>query len=437
MAGRPPRGLLHKTLHTFSTLLFGQGATIAAGIAVAHTFGPSGRGVLGFAAVLVTFAFTTGDGIRNAIAYQIGKQQRNAWATWHTALRTLAFAAPAGCVALLAAALLVPSQPAYRFAALAFPFALYVHVLGVVYLLADRVESINVKNAATFGGGGSLLTLALVLLHANVTVVLAGWAATYAVAAVWASFGLGSLLGERREPATGAMLREQAAFAAKSALTSNVTFLALRVDVLIVSALATPAALGLYTLALATGEIMWNVSRALFWASSGRVATLALDASAALTARVVRLTVLAQLAGCVALFVAGPTLVTLVYGARFAESGTVLRVLLPGMLFYSADGVLSYFIAVRAGKPTLLLGLETITFALCATVTFVTLPHDGIVGAAAADTVAYLAAFALKTLVFARLSGLSPFAILRPRRDDLPYRVRRRLGPYFAARPDA
>jgi O-antigen/teichoic acid export membrane protein len=306
---------------------------------------------------------------------------------------------------------------------------MYVQAIGIVYILRDRVERINVQNSATIGGGYALVVLALVVFaHVSVSAVLIVWVAGYAIAAVWNTFGLRELLGVRTplvaEPGD---LRRHIGFAAKSALSANVTFLALRVDVFIVGALLSPEALGLYTLAISTGEVMWQVSRAVIWSSSGRVATLPIAESAALTARIVRSLVAVQLAAGVVLFLAGPWLIAHVYGARFAASGGVLRLLLPGLVFYSADGMLSYFIGVRAGRPGLLLGLESVTLAVCAGLTLAAVPHYGIAGAAVADTVAYVLSFAIKVVFFSRIGSVALDRVLLARPSDVPAFVRVRL----------
>jgi O-antigen/teichoic acid export membrane protein len=432
VSAAPKRSLTHKTLHTFATLLFGQGSSVAAGIATAHAFGPAGKGVLSLATILLTFAVTSADGVRDAVAFQIGREGRDARAVWGTALRAVALAGFAGLLAFATLWYLKPAQPAFLYVALAFPFAVYVQAVGVLYLLRDHVERINVKNAATIGGGGSLLTLALVVIfHAPLAVVLGAWSATFLVAAVWSSIGVRELLGGTPLLRAAGLLREQLTFAAKSALSSNVTFLALRVDVFIVSAVLSPATLGVYTLALATGEVMWGVSRSIFWSTSGRVAMLDAAASAALTARAVRSVVAFQLAGGALLFAVGPWLIAAIYGSRFAAAGDVLRILLPGMIFYSADGMLSYFISVRAGRPGLLLGLECVTLGLCAGITLLAVRPFGMYGAAVADTVAYLASYAIKIGFFTRLSGTPLAEVLLPRYADVPTALRGRLARAF------
>ncbi len=412
--------LLRKIFHTFATLAFGQGASIAAGIATARAYGPAGKGVLALALILLTFAVTTADGVRDAVAYQIGREKLEPRAVWGTALRLLALLAPAGSGIFFVLWRCSPGQLAFLFAAIAFPFALYVQAAGVLYQLRDRIEKINVQNAATIGGGISLVTLVLVaLVHVPVETVLLVTAGAYAAAALWAMSGVRELIGGAPELGARGLLREQIAFGSKVALSSNVTLLALRVDVFVVGALLAPSLLGIYTLALSTGEVLYNVSRAVLWSSQGQIATLEFEASAALCARIVRSLVAVQALAAAALFVFGPWLIALVYGARFAESGGVLRLFLPGIIFYSADGMLSYFIAVKCARPGILLAMECVTLILTFAITYVAIAKIGIYAGALAHTIAFLVSYAVKSTIFVRLTGVSPRDVFWPRRSDL------------------
>jgi O-antigen/teichoic acid export membrane protein len=156
--------------------------------------------------------------------------------------------------------------------------------------------------------------------------------------------------------------------------------------------------------------------------------------SATLVARIVRSLVAFQLIVGVALFIAGPWLIVHVYGVRFAQSGAILRLLLPGLVLYSADGMLSYFIAVRAGRPSLLVGLETITLTVCGTLTFLAVPRFGMAGAAIADSIAYVLAFAVKVAIFSRMGRFSIAEVLIPRASDVPEYVTLRLRRVFPRR---
>jgi O-antigen/teichoic acid export membrane protein len=418
----PRRSLTRLTLTTFLNLALGLGVQIGAGIVVARWLGPAGKGTIGFAGYLLAFALTAAEGVRDAISWQFGKQGEAGPHVWGAALRLVAGAALALCALLLVCARLDPAHAvAFVAAAVAVPFALYLQVANVVYQLTHHVERINLRNTLTIGTGAPLVTLfAVAFFHAGVNTVLAIWAGGYLIAALWSGRGLHGLLGGRPRFDRPELTRAQAVFGFKASLAAAVAFLSLRVDVFIVAALAAPALLGIYTLALASGEFMWLASRSLTWSSTGRIATGTQSEAVALTARVVRAVLAVEVLLALPVFVFGPSLITLVYGPSFSASGLVLRLLLPGFVLYGVDGVLSYFIAVRSARPGTLLALESFSLALCAGLTLAGVARYGVLGAAAANTLTYTLAVLLKGGLFARAAGLSPLAILTPRVSDLP-----------------
>jgi O-antigen/teichoic acid export membrane protein len=431
------RSLTRLTLNTFANLALGMGVQIAAGVVVARTLGPAGKGAIGYAGYILAFALTAAEGVRDAISWQFGTRKLPGPHVWGAALRLLAIAAISLAAILLAFAKVDHAHTiAFVAAAIAIPFALYLQVANVVYQLSHKLERINLQSTITVGTGIPLVTLLAVLFfHAGVASVLAIWAAGYVVAAIWASRGLHEMLGGKPVFDQPELTRAQAAFGAKASLSAAVAFLALRIDVFIVAALLSPASLGIYTLAIASGEFMWLASRSLTWSSTGTIATAEAPIAASLTARVIRMVLGLQILVAVPVFIWGPALITLVYGPSFALSGSVLRLLLPGLVLYGIDGVLSFYIAVRSGRPGTLLALSTFSFALCAGLTYVGVSRYGVLGAAAANTVTYVLAVALKGTFFLRATGLSPLALLIPRAEDLPRFLRPRKGGTSATSP--
>jgi PST family polysaccharide transporter len=425
----PRRSLAQLTANTFANIVLGMIAQIALGIAIARTLGPAGKGLITYAAYLLTFAICTADGLRDAISYQIGQRGLAAPQVWGAALRVIVLAGAAGCAIFLALAWFVPPQrAAFLAVAIGFPFAVYLQTVNCLYQLFHHLERINWRNALTVGAGAPLLTLLLLVAFGiGVPAVLAIWIASYVVAALWNSFGLSKLIGGPIRFDRADLVRDQIGFGTKAALSSILTFLALRVDVFIVAAILSPATLGIYTLALASGEVMWIFSRSLNWSSVGRIATDTYGDAVALAARITRTSLAIHFVVAVVLFAIGPTLIDLVYGGRFSAAGPLLRILLFGFVLYGADATLSYFIAVRAARPGLLVGFQSLTFVLCGALTFFGVARLGVAGAAWADTIVYVLAFTLKTIYFVRLTGVPIGDLLFARPSDVPERLRNQL----------
>ncbi len=422
-------------MHTLATIVIGQGAQILAGIATARAFGPAGKGIISYAGVFVYFASAATEGLRNALAYRVGHDVP-VRAAWYSALRFLALLAPAGTLLFAGLWIADPTQIAFAFVAIAFPFAAFLQTVNMLYLVRHAIERINVQNAYTVGAGSALVTLvAVVFFHVNVPTVLGIWAAGFVVASIWAASGVRQLLATAEVPTSAVpdalTPRQHLAFAFKGGSSALLTLLALRVDILIIAATLPKTSLGVYTTALALGELLLTMSRSVTWATTGRIATEPRREAIALTARVVRLLLGVQTLAAAAIFVLGPFAITLLYGGRFAGSGVLLQILLPRIIVYSADGVISYFISVREGRPGVQLAFEAGTLAVCATLTYVAIKPYGLEGAAVAATTSFVIAFFAKLIYFVHVSGASWRDVLVLRYSDFPTAARRKVRALF------
>ncbi|MDQ2908788.1 MAG: oligosaccharide flippase family protein [Candidatus Eremiobacteraeota bacterium] len=422
--GRPKRSLGALIAHTFMTVIVGQGAQIVAGIVTARAFGPAGKGIISYAGVFAVFGIAGVDGLRNAMAFQFGNERRSLGGVWRTALTILAAVAPAGSLVFLGLWLHDRSQLAFLFVALIFPFAAFLQTANMVYLVRHAVERINVQNAWTIGAGSSLVIVVAVLaFHANIVPVLTIWAAGYIAAALLAAGGLPRLLRPHdgdAPPSRASLWPEQARFAIKGGLSAIVTLLALRIDIIIVGAMLAKSSLGVYTTALAVAELSGSLSRSVTYATTGRIATEPRAQAVALTSKIIRVLLLTQALAAIVVFIVGPYAIDLLYGARFAGAGLLLRIILARPVVYSVDGVISYFITVRAGRPGMQFAFELGTLALCATSTLLVVRPFGLIGAAAAATATFLVAFAVKLSYYVHVAGTGPREALQPRLDDLP-----------------
>jgi O-antigen/teichoic acid export membrane protein len=422
-AARQPRSLGRLAFHTFGNLVLGLGVQIVAGIAVGRVLGPAAKGQIAYAGYVLALVLTAAEGLRAAISHFMGPRAVPRPSVWAASLRLLwVLAAVAAGIALtLSAADRAHTLP-YIAAAVAIPFALYLQVVNIVYQISHRLERINLQNTLTVGAGTSFVVLgAVVFFHAGVPAVLAIWVLGYIVASLWSRTSLHAMLGGRPRFDRPELVRQAAGFGLKASLAASVAFLALRVDVFIVAAMLAPATLGVYSVAISSGEMIWLVSKSLTWSALGSITTLRDDRDAAeLAAKVARGAVYAGLVVAVPLFVLGPWLIATVYGERFAGAGDVLRVVLPGLVLYGADGVLSFYLAARAGRPGTLLILESLALVVCAACTYAGVLRFGAVGAGAANTITYALAIALKAAFFLRETGLSPADLIVPRLGDLP-----------------
>jgi O-antigen/teichoic acid export membrane protein len=189
--------------------------------------------------------------------------------------------------------------------------------------------------------------------------------------------------------------------------------------------------LGIYSLAVATGEMMWQVSRPLTWTTIGRIASGEREYSIGLVTKVARNTLAIELLLGIVMFALAPAAVNIVYGNAYAESGTLVRWLLPGLILYAAHGGLGYFVMVKEGRALPILAIQVTSVVVCLTITALTVHRFGLVGAAFATTVTYSFCAVAKALLFMRYTGTSLRTLTILRCEDLE-RLRAFAGARFS-----
>src|SRR5262245_46794061 len=229
------------------------------------------------------------------------------------------------------------------------------------------------------------------------------------------------------EPDTGS-LRAGVAFGLKVHGGAVAFFLLLRMDQVIVQALAGFRALGLYALAVTVAELLWLLCEPLAIAALPHQARADGAIDRPLAYATARLALVFALAGGAVLWLGAPFLIDLVYGSSFRDAATLLRWLLPGIVALSAARPLSTLL-LRDGRPVLLSALGFGTLAVNVALNLALIPAIGAVGASIASSVAYvglLGAYVACT----RRPGEAGWRDLAPRAVDLS-----RLGSVARRRP--
>jgi O-antigen/teichoic acid export membrane protein len=427
-------GILRQTLLTFCGQSGGYVVAILTGVVVARTLGPPGKGVLALAMLLLAIFTTYGDGLQSAILYQCGRQRDSEHLIYAAALRLVGAAFVPLAIVLLVIGLLVPRFAALTFVAVAIPFAVYMQVANSFFLLRNQVATTLIVGGFGTFGYAAVVVPALLLWHAGANDVLGIWAGMYLLAGGYALFRISATIPpSAARTTTPPILFEQARFAFRSGSVSVASFLNLRVDVFVVGLMLDARTLGIYSLAVATAELLWQLSRPLGWTTLGRVATADRAAAIELTATVTRNTLAVMCVAGAVLFAIAPAAIALVYGSAYLESGYVLRWLIPGAVCYAANGTMGYYLTVKEGKPLTIFFMQAGSVVTCAAITVATLHVIGIYGAALATSVTYCLSSFARAAAFSLTTGTSPVSFLILRRDDLE-RYRRLAGRLAGSR---
>lgn len=388
------------SLHTLLFQVFAQAASIATSVAVARTLGPEGKGLFTYTLIAMELAATVFAGMRPGILFEYGRNKQAGGAVYAAALRILLFTVIPLSVALSVVAAVVPSQRVLLAVACALPFYLYAFVTSSFFLAASNVQIVNYQNLMSFLGVAAVSIPLLVFFHVGINIVLLVWVAMNAAAALYCAFKVRPYIRYHGSKPLGPLIREQAAFSMKAGSTTFVGYLNLRIDEFIVGLLLGAASLGVYSPAISTGELMWKVTNPVAFAAQGRIASESLDEAMALVAKLTRNILAVGLISGAMLFFAGPWLIEFVYGPPFAKAGEALRFLLPALVAYAVYPVLRDFITFQLGKPLLITIIQIGSILACAAITVATLPSIGILGAAIATSVTYLAVIFTMAMIF-------------------------------------
>jgi O-antigen/teichoic acid export membrane protein len=404
---------------TFFSLTSGYLAAILTGVVIARMLGPSAKGITGYAALLLAIFTTYGNGLQSAILYQCGRNGEPEALVYGAAMRILLCTMLPCAAVLIAVGVIFPDHAVLAFLGCALPFAMVNQISSGFLLIKNDIRSTVVMGAFNTFGVMLFTIPAVLFLHAGVTAVLGIWACMFVCSGLYSFLRMSRFVPPFGVGTTLAIVREQTIFSLKSGSVSVADFLNLRVDVFVVGAMLSTELLGIYSLAVATGELMWQVSRPLSWTTTGRVAAADRAMAIALTATVTRNIFAVELALGALIFAFAPAVVQFVYGSAFAQSGEVVRWLMPGLVLYATHGPLGNFMLVKEGKPLTILAVQVTSVVACAIITILTIHRFGIYGAALATSCTYAFSAIAKAWLFMRHTGLTLRDIFILRTGDL------------------
>jgi len=198
-------------------------------------------------------------------------------------------------------------------------------------------------------------------------------------------------------------------------LSAVAYFLLLRLDQGLLEYYRGAAEVGIYSIAVYVGEMLWLLPGALTPLLVHSSAAPAGDPERDRTAaRALRWGILVTLAAAVPLFLLADPLVSLLAGPDFRGAGPALRALLPGIVAFAPGAVLAGDFIGR-GKPHWNTQASILTVVVNVAVGVVLIPRHGPVGAAWSSTIAYAMGSAVMLARFRQTTGLSLRALIMGR----------------------
>jgi O-antigen/teichoic acid export membrane protein len=395
----------------------------AGGIVIARTLLLSAKGEYTYAGTILTFAVMAAVGHTRAILWQSGRRGLPAYSIIRVMVCIVMLIGTPLVLAMILAGSLLPSQRSLLFVALALPFAIFSQSAGGIFLADGDVRTINITAMFPTVGATLVYVPLILFFHRTLGVVLAVWAASYVLGGVYMLLALKRYYQRATDRVSFKELaKEQMTFGSQASLSSLVQYLDFRVGVFIVMFMAGSAALGLYSVGIAIGEFLWQLSSAMINPALKDIGGKDFTRAAAVTAKCMRHSFVLVFAAAVCVALLAHQVVPLIYGPAFSYGAVVAIALLPGIVAYSMMPALSAFFSQQLGQPRVPFYFSAFSTLVCATVTALALPHFGIIAAAVATSISYTAAFIAAAAYFTRATGWSAGRIFAYSVDDLrPY----------------
>jgi O-antigen/teichoic acid export membrane protein len=418
----PPSGspskLAKDSLRTFAASLITAGVGIATGIVIAKSLGPLGKGTYSSVQVMMALVMSLTGGGGAAITYALTKGGRHV----SEILPALGVLGAIICgltwMGLAVWSLFHSMSLAELVFATMVPAAIVLSWQGPFFIGVGRLRQLNFRTT-----GLAISTLVAVLLtvgvfHAHIVGALLAWAACVYVVAL---MGIVSALNLAHGPTSSIVktVRFLTSFGAQNALNAFLGSLNYRIDFLIVIGSLGTAASGVYSIAIAVGELMFMITRPVSMAISRDAGTRDLASSAAMTARVIRTLTAVVLAASIVIFFAGPPLIDVVYGMRFHGAALPLRLLLPGIVAFSTAGTFAIFFVFQLGRPAIVTYTNIVMIIVQAIACLLLVPRIGLAGAAIASAATYVVGALANTWWFCSATAIRPRDVWLVRREDI------------------
>ncbi|HEX5702335.1 MAG TPA: oligosaccharide flippase family protein [Pyrinomonadaceae bacterium] len=398
--------------------------SVVSSLVGARALGPAGRGDLLIVVLWPPFiAMFAAVGMPTAYRYWIAKEPERASALFSNAV---IYTALVGTVCIGIADLVIPYlvgertpevMTLLRIYQINIPAALFLDLMRGMLEGTRRFGWAGAARAIFFGVQAFGFAVLWFAGHLTVTTAMISMITAQTVAMGVASVGVWRQFRPRWEPSWPDFKRTMN-YGARDYMGNLADFTTLRLDQLMLGAMASNVAIGLYVMAVRLSEVTNLAGGAIASALMPEVAAASTqEAAEALWATSLRMSVYIQTLVLIPLWMGAPYALKFLFGEEFVPATSALRWLLLAAAVWSWGSVV--ISGLRGfGYP----GLSTTARFLAAVVTavllLILLPRLGITGAAIASFVGYTVMFVVALISFMKKRRLKFWASLRPQRQD-------------------
>jgi O-antigen/teichoic acid export membrane protein len=410
-----------KSFETFAVRVSVRLCAAAGGIVIARTLSSVGKGEFTYAGTILGLVLMGTVGHMKAVLWQYARRRFPPAATIRAMLLVVVVVSAPLVLAMVLIGSLIPSQSVLLYIAPALPFAIFSQSAAGIFLGDGDVRPVNICAMFTTAGA-AVVYVPLLFVYRSLPLVLAVWAASYVVCGIYMMLALRRYRDGSQNVDSKESLKEQLTFGSQASLSGLLQYLDFRVDVFLVMFMLGSAALGIYSVGIAIGEFIWQLSTAMINPALRDIGGSDRVRAAEMTAKCMRHSLVLVFSAALLVAVLARPLVPLIYGPVFSYGAVVTLALLPGIVAYSMMPALAAFFSQQLAQPRTPFYFSALSVVICAVVTAFALPHFGIIAAAAATSISYTIAFVAAAAYFVRCTGMTAGRIFALSADDFrPY----------------
>lgn len=407
------------SIRTLAFSIGQSGFAVLTGIAVAKALGPTGKGEYASLQLLQAAAAGVTGNLGMAITYELTRKQKKLSELVKPLSLILAALSIIEWAVIGVWVLLKGPDPAPLLFAAAVPALILLSWQGPIFLGLGWIRSLNVQSLYFAAGTFAAAVITLYVFRLGTVAAMWGW-----VVCVWA-IAISILVRTHPEArgtqteSTSSIVRGLLSFGLRASAGGIFGFINNKIDSVAILTWLGTAGFGVYSVAVAAGEVLFKVSRSVAQAATQRVAAAERDVAARTVAKSNRASFAIIIAASAVAFIFAPWAVDLLFGINFHRAGDAIRILLPGIAAMSCSGILSTFFNYQMGRPIFLLYMSIMNAVVETTLCFILVPRYQINGAALASTLTYLNSAAVMTWYFCKNSNLSPVDLWVPTLADV------------------
>ena len=423
MDDRSASSFVKDSITTFVARITQAVLTVVTSIIIARTLGPTGKGRYVFLILVASVSamlFNFGIGIANT--YYTGKKKYPLDNILSNTIFLSAFLGISLIIALqLTYGLLSTtffngiSRLQFSIITYAVPFYLFLLYISSIFLGLNRIKTYNLLLLIQ-----GMVVLILVSMFASIKKLTTNSAILFWASGIFVASLMAFFLIKREAKFKHAfdfqLFKDSLSFGFKGYIANLATFLNYRLDMFIIKIFLTITSIGIYSVAVGIGEMLWQLASAVGIVLFPRVASGSSADANRFTPSVCRHTLFITIIGAIIMLGVGRYFILVFYGKAFLPAFKPLMLLLPGIVAMSLAKVISSDLMGR-GKPIYATKISLITLLFTTGLDLILIPRYGIDGAAAASSIVYVGVAVLSLIWVRREShrALSDFIFIRGR----------------------